>query len=733
MSDQLDVSPDPQESPRAQPTRRQWLVHGLGLTAAGAGLSPLTGCGGDSAPAPAPSPDQEPAPGPAPEQKASAFTLAVLPDTQFYSRYATEAEGAQFVKNFGSDPYMAQTTWAARNAKALNMPFLIHLGDVVDQVTKPAQWEVADKAMQVLEQAKLPYSMLAGNHDVLLAMDYMDASSQQMATDAQRNAAQEPYLQWFGASRAAKQGTFKGRDPSGWHEYHVFEAEGQKFMVLSLSWRVSDAALAWANQVIAANPELPVILVNHQLLNIDKDGVSPLETPYGLMLWDKLIRKNDQIFMTLNGHHHGAARLTRKNDFGNNVELMVVDYQMAYQGGNGLMRLYEFDLTRNLIRVLSFSPWVPAKPKNMINGYDQAVLTDANNDFVIGIDFKQRFARFAPDFKVAAGTIAGSLVDQARKQLTANFTQPKPRVLHDPKDANDYPVVPDTVAHWRFVGGISGNPVPVGYAVRDEVGGSPLTRSALNVDGVQGAELGDLVWSSDCHRYSAARGSVQFRNTRKMLKRNDPTDPVRYIRDQAPRMSYFTTAADAPANRADLKSGYTVEAFIKIGKDWTNQWNRWMNILTRDGQRWTFDPQVNWEDPQASLLLFAISSLREVQWDGTAYDGMDSKSAWSGEVMTDQWIHVAIVNDPKTFDTVMYIEGSPMLRNVQKKPGLATLGQPWVVGGGAWPNIVKDATGSKLAGFEFQRDDGFLGNIGEIRIVAAALPPEKWLTSRRGG
>ena len=111
------------------------------------------------------------------------------------------------------------------------------------------------------------------------------------------------------------------------------------------------------------HPTLPAIAVNHQLLNIDKDGVSPLEVPYGNMLWNKLIQNNDQIFMTLNGHYHGAARLTKTNAYGNAVEQMVVDYQMAYQGGNGLMRLREFDLSNNQIRVLSFSPWVPQKPR----------------------------------------------------------------------------------------------------------------------------------------------------------------------------------------------------------------------------------------------------------------------------------------------------------------------------------------------------------------------------------
>ena len=650
-------------------------------------------------------------------QLRSSFTIPVMPDTQFYARYATEAEGDQYQKNFGSEPFMAQTDWVAQNAKALKMPMLIHLGDIVDQANKPAQWDIADKAMQTLEKANISYSILAGNHDVRSSLDYVDETSQQTGTEAQRSTDPnvELYLKYFNANRASRQSTFKGRDPSGWHEYHIFEAEGQKYMVLSLSWRIADAGIAWANSIIAANPTLPVILVNHQLLNIDKDGVSPLETPYGLMLWEKLIRKNDQIFMTLNGHHHGAAYLPKNNDAGNIVHQMVVDYQMAYQGGNGLMRLYEFDLTNNKINVLSFSPWVVNKPKNTLNSYDQAVLTDANNQFTINIDFKKRFARFAPNFAVVAGAVSGSLVETAKKQLLTNFVQPEPRKLVDPKDSNDYPVVPNTLAHWRFMGGTVGTPVAIGQEIKDAAGSvNSLTRAPINVEGVQQAEIGDVVWSADCHRYSSCRGSVEFLNSNKNI----------------PRMSYFMTAANAPANMAELKEGYTVEAFVKIGKNFKTELNRWMNIMTRDGERLSFDPNVAWEDKEAPPLLFAVSNLREIQWDVAGYDGQDSKSAWSGEIMVDQWIHIAIVNNPTTHDTTMYIEGSPMLRGVQNKPGIGTIGKPWVVGGGSWDNLIgNDATGKPV--FETVRSDGFIGNIGEVRIVAAALPPEKWLTARR--
>ncbi len=682
----------------ADPRRRSLLKAGLGATLMPVGGSLLlSACASDSE-----DDDTSATPAP-PPRNISSFAVAVLPDTQFYSRYATDAENQQFMRKYGSEPYKAQTQWVADHAKSLDIPFLIHLGDVVDQQGKPDQWTVASKAMKILEDAKVPYSILAGNHDVILDRDYVDPSSQGSATDPQRNLAAEPYLQTFGTDRASKQATFGGRDPSGFHEYHIFQAEGQKFMVLSLSWRISDAGLAWANQVIRANPTLPVILVNHQLLNIDKDGISPLEVPYGLMLWDKLIRDNDQIFMTLNGHYHGAAHLTKMNAFGNPVEEMVVDYQMAYQGGNGLMRLYEFDLSDNEIRVLSFSPWVPQKPKATLNAFDQAVLTGANEEFTIKMDFAKRFARFNKDFKAAAPTHT-SLVEQARALILANYTDPAITTQKPAADSEDYPQVSGTLAHWRFFGGADGQPVPVGQVIQDRTGNNPVSRAALNIDGVVGAQLGDVVWSNDHHYLSAAPGSVRFLNTDK----------------NTPRMSYFTTATTAVLNAETVPNGYTVEAFIKIDRDWTAQKHAWMNIMTRDGKRGDL-PGFNGGDPESPPLLFAISSLREIQWEVVPErtGARDAKTNWSGEIIADKWRHVAIVNDNTTHETILYVEGAPVLRNTSDAPGLATLAanMPWVIGAGSWDGA---------------RADGFFGSIGEVRIVNHALLPSQWLTSRRG-
>ncbi len=628
----------------------------------------------------------------------TSFTIAVLPDTQFYSRYATTDESEQFQRKYGSTPFAAQTKWIADNAAAYNIPFVIHLGDVVDQVGKPNQWRIADAAMKQLETARIPYSILAGNHDVVTDYEYRGPWDQSSGTDAQRNLGAEPYLQWFPKSRAATQATFRERDSSGFHEAHVFKAHGVEFMVLSLSWRISDAAIAWARDVIRRNPTLPVILSNHQLLNIDKDGVSPLETEYGKMLWEKLIRDTDQIFMTLNGHHHGAAWLSKTNDFGNQVEEMVVDYQMDYQGGNALMRLYEIDFSANRIDVMSFSPWVVQKPKNTLNQFDRAVLTEGNNQFTIPINFKKRFAGFQK-FRPTLATTGAPILPVVKANLLKDYTDPVPPVMTPPRDANDFPVVPDTYAHWRATGGKAGQAVAIGETLADISGnGFDMKRNPLTGP----AQVGDVIWTDDKHYLSSAPGSLRFLNSDKVTG----------------RCSSFATAPGMGVNNRSFWDGYTVEAFIKVDANWTRENHRWCNILARMGNRGNL-PGFSGGDREASSVLFAISSLREVQWEIVpASNSSQPRANWSGEIIRDTWYHVAIVNDPATKDTILYVEGAPVLRNVNGTTGIRSqnVNQPWVIGATHWDGAM---------------EDGYFGHIGELRLVGRALTPDQWLTARR--
>lgn len=141
--------------------------------------------------------------------------------------------------------------------------------------------------------------------------------------------------------------------------------------------------------------------------------------------------------------------------------------------------------------------------------------------------------------------------------------------------------------------------------------------------------------------------------------------------------------------------------------------------MTRDGKRGDL-PGFTGGDPESPPLLFAISSLREIQWEVVpdVSGARGAKANWSGEIIPDKWMHVAVVNDDTTHETILFVEGAPVLRNTSDAPGLATLAanMPWVIGAGSWDGA---------------RADGFFGSVGEVRIVDRALQPIDWLTARR--
>ncbi|MCT2042170.1 metallophosphoesterase [Pseudoclavibacter alba] len=81
-------------------------------------------------------------------------------DTQYYN--------AQYTQHQKS---IHDYVLAERDNK--NIQYLFHTGDIVDAYDQMYQWENADPQHARLDQAGLPYGVLAGNHDVgHLAVDY---------------------------------------------------------------------------------------------------------------------------------------------------------------------------------------------------------------------------------------------------------------------------------------------------------------------------------------------------------------------------------------------------------------------------------------------------------------------------------------------------------------------------------------------------------------------------------
>src|SRR6201987_2554214 len=180
------------------------------------------------------------------------FTIIALPDTQYYS----EDYPATFT---------AQTRWIVNNQSALNIQVVLGLGDVVQTATNAWEYQNADASIKLLDNAKIPYFLAVGNHDY---SNFQDASGRTSETTN--------FNAYFGPSRYQNYSWYKGQYPPGSNEnfYGILTINGKSYLFLILEFYPRDAALAWAQSIIAANPAAEVIVVTHAYIYSDSTRVS---------------------------------------------------------------------------------------------------------------------------------------------------------------------------------------------------------------------------------------------------------------------------------------------------------------------------------------------------------------------------------------------------------------------------------------------------------------------------
>ena len=96
-------------------------------------------------------------------------------DTQYYNE---DYEGNPSQDVDGLYQYQLDIhNWILANRERMNIQYLFHDGDIIDDEPLIPEWENADAAYQMLDEAGLPYGVLAGNHDVgHLSGDYSNFS-----------------------------------------------------------------------------------------------------------------------------------------------------------------------------------------------------------------------------------------------------------------------------------------------------------------------------------------------------------------------------------------------------------------------------------------------------------------------------------------------------------------------------------------------------------------------------
>ncbi|WP_235840392.1 LamG-like jellyroll fold domain-containing protein [Corynebacterium yudongzhengii] len=417
---------------------------------------------------------------------------------------------------------------------------------------------------------------------------------------------------------------------------------------------------------------------------------------YGEHLWDRLIRKNDQIFLTLGGHHHGAGYHVSTNDAGNQVINILQDYQMAYLGGNGLGGLIQFDLSGNTLDMTAFSPWVQSKDRSQLTQFDELLPDGASDSYSIPLNFDERFAGFNEEWQPGEEDDP-DYTAVLRDTVSEGYTPHQITEADRPRSTEDYAHVEGTAVHWRpgmaeFNGKRfgEGEAVPAGSVVPDVVKPQNMTRVPLK----PGTTEEMVTYTKDKHPLSADAGSLRF---------DEPTSDL--------AVSYFETAADAAINSENFENGYTLEAFLKLDENFNGDDNGWSNALIRNASGTDIDAALDDGDPAQML---GASNLRELRWYALGENG-EGFSNWTHEVPKGRWMHVAVVNDPADKSVTMYVDGAPMMRDGYGPVGMAGEAFSWLLGTSAWEGI---------------KQDGWYGSIGEVRMVDHPIGPDQWLTAR---
>jgi hypothetical protein len=292
------------------------------------------------------------------------FTIAVIPDTQFYPGEARGGKRAMF---------FAQPWFAAASEPSERVKAVIAVGDIVNCGSSLIEWQRARAAYNFLENTAVVYAPVLGNHDYEGGCGDVGTRST-INYDLNFGPARMGQHAWFGAT------TYPTGSSANF--YVTFEHGGRHYLVLALEFFPRDEALAWAKSVLDANLDKQVIVATHAFLNINGNRIREggLNGPQGFGLsadndaeemWTKLIKLYPNIMLVLSGHSEAVAHRTDLGDQGNRIPQILSNYQHTENGGNGYMRLLRVFPQSQTIRVTTYSPFL-----------DQS-LTDAANQFEV--------------------------------------------------------------------------------------------------------------------------------------------------------------------------------------------------------------------------------------------------------------------------------------------------------------------------------------------------------------
>jgi hypothetical protein len=277
-------------------------------------------------PAPAPTPTVNPA------DADGKFSIAVIPDTQ---------------QEVGTDTRFTQRNqWLVQNRTTTDLRYVIHTGDVVNWDTPTHnQYEVASKAMKVLDDAKVPQSLAIGNHDTAAVGVGGSAADPTRTRQLVRDTS--TFNSYFNVNRYPNiNGTYEPGKID--NNYTTFKAGGYDWMVVTLELWPREGAVNWAKNVVATHPNHNVIINTHSYLEgnstIGQSGSYGEKSPQ--YVYDNLTKVYPNIKMVFSGHVGEAGY---REDTGVNGNKIVSYLGTFHSGSTNPVRLLEIDTVKGTL------------------------------------------------------------------------------------------------------------------------------------------------------------------------------------------------------------------------------------------------------------------------------------------------------------------------------------------------------------------------------------------------
>src|SRR5690606_7864665 len=102
---------------------------------------------------------------------------------------------------------------------------VFHTGDIVQTPTVKEEWTVADKNFTRMDNAGIPYGVVAGNHDVDLTTDPFGYNY---------------YWEYFGSDRYEHNHWYGGHMDNNRNHYDLISAGGEDFIMVYLGYGTED-------------------------------------------------------------------------------------------------------------------------------------------------------------------------------------------------------------------------------------------------------------------------------------------------------------------------------------------------------------------------------------------------------------------------------------------------------------------------------------------------------------